>query len=130
MGVAIGWVPYDPDKLAAPPWVLAVAGIMFIAGGGVVLASMFPPLERLGPATGFVVLLALAAIVNWVAFGGGARRFSGAISIPGAISRLPVSEATGRLWFAIFAGLLDTFVAYTGWQRLRRIRARIQGHTS
>jgi hypothetical protein len=116
LGIATDAVPYDPAKVHAPAWVLAIAGAMFIACGFVVLANGFQRAAWVGRVAGPCVLLGLAAIANWVAFGDGDRHFSGGLEIAGTSASGPVNEVTGRAAFGFAALLLDLVTVVWIWQ--------------
>ena len=70
---------------------------------------------------GAIVLLALAAIFNWTAFGPGTRTFTGTFSLGGSlVDRAATSERTGRIIFGVAAALLDVFVIAVGVRWARR----------
>ena len=109
--VACGWIAVDPARVSAPRWVLAITAAMFCAGGFV------PMTIRLGAdawqtrLVGAVVLLALAAIFNWIAFGPGPRQFTSTFSLGGSpIDRAAAGERTGRIIFGVAAALIDVYV--------------------
>lgn len=119
--VACGWIAVDPARASTPRWVLAAAAAMFCAGGFV------PMTIRLGAdawqtrLVGAIVLLALAAIFNWTAFGPGTRTFTSTFSLGGSlVDRAATSERTGRIIFGVAAALLDVFVIAVGVRWARR----------
>ena len=57
---------------------------------------------------GTAIVLGLAIVANWVAFGGGERRFTTTTSINGTVvASRPVSERSGRFVFGVGAVILD-----------------------
>ena len=74
--IAFDWLPYDPEKIHAPDWVIAMAGGVFVAGG---LAIAFRQSELLVCALGNLIVIAFAAIALWVALYGPSAQFSGGI---------------------------------------------------
>lgn len=73
-GVGIGLIPVEPEKVHAPYWVIALCGIMFLAGGTAVLLGEKNPLNRFLAAT---IALSLAISFAWVAFYGDGQHMSG-----------------------------------------------------
>jgi len=70
------------EGMNAPPWVVGLAGALFIAAGATVT------LQALGAAAiwgqilvGFIVA-GMAGVANWVAFGDGARECTSSLSLP------------------------------------------------
>lgn len=63
IGIATGVIPYDPENLTAPRWLVALAGAMFVASAVVPLASVFPRLTPIAPMAGFFIALVL--LVLW-----------------------------------------------------------------
>lgn len=47
LGIAFGLLPVDPDSVHAPPWVLALCGVVFISGGGLILLHRHRYLQHL-----------------------------------------------------------------------------------
>jgi len=135
------WTPAnaDPD---VPGWVLACAGLMFVAAGIAIvldygIAGGIAPDGDLVPGTpmairvatlvlGMTIVGLLIAVCGWVAFGSGHRAFSTTISVPflpAPIRRFTEGEASGRFIFGISTVLLVLmFVACAGVgiARLRR----------
>lgn len=109
--VACGWIAVDTARVSAPRWVLAVAASMFCAGGFVPMTIRLGADAWQSRLVGAVVLIGLATIFNWIAFGPGPRHFSSSFAIGGSpVDRAAASEDTGRIVFGVVAGLLDVFV--------------------
>lgn len=91
----------QPDKFHAPRWVAAAGGLTFVLGG-------------------LMLLLLLAVVANWVAFGPGERRFSGVFSVGFWRSEANPGELGGRIVFGIGAVILDLFLiwAWVNWVRM------------
>jgi hypothetical protein len=107
-GIGLEWVPYDPAKVHAPGWVIAVCGLMFVCGGLATLRATWNQDPRPQPIFGVAVLLGLTLVCNWVAFGEGERRFTSTTSINDTVvDSRPVEEGTGRFVFGIGAVILD-----------------------
>lgn len=64
---------------------------------------------RLRGLWGIMMVAALGAVFNWVAFGSGERHFSGTTSIFGVGRPSKISETEGRVAFGVFAVLIDVF---------------------
>ena len=111
LALAVGWIPSDPAKLEAPRWVIASAGVMFIAGGVTPLGQAFSLPSWLGPLAGLIAAAALALVLNWVAFLPGGRHFSGSSSLLGfQMGTSAAGEMTGRIVFGACAVLVDAIV--------------------
>jgi hypothetical protein len=117
-----------------PPWVGVMAGLVFVLGGlamivGYGVAGGAAPDGDLPPGTprpvrlvqaalGVGITALLASIASWIAFGSGARHFSGSgLFISGA-----VNEILGRMVFGIGAVLTWAFVAVMIVVSVRRLR--------
>lgn len=111
LALALGWIPIDPAKLEAPRWVIASAGVMFIAGGMMPLGHAFSLPAWLGPLTGLIAAAALALVFNWIAFFPGERHFSGSSSLLGfQMGTSAAGEMSGRIVFGACAMLVDALV--------------------
>jgi hypothetical protein len=125
MAIGAGWIAVDPGDLQAPRWVLVCAGVMFLAGGFVPLGQTFNFGALLNEAVGFVVGAGFAAVVNWVAFGPGERRFTSGLSAGGAtITSSPGNELVGRIAFGIGAVIVDFLLLALLWRWLQRLQGR------
>lgn len=123
LALALGWIPIDPARLAAPRWVIASAGVMFIAGGVTPLGQAFSLPAWLGPLAGLIAAAALAAVFNWIAFFPGERHFSGSSSLLGfQMGRSAAGELTGRIVFGVCAVLVDAIVLVGSVRLLREIK--------
>jgi hypothetical protein len=123
-GIGMGWIPYEPAKLEAPGWVIVVVGLAFIAAGLAVLSTKWSRDGQPQAVYGFIILLGLTAVFNWVAFGAGERHFSSSTSISGnTIASAPVDERNGRIVFGIASVVLD-LVLVAGVVRVMRRRAQ------
>jgi len=117
LAIGVGLATARPGSVHAPLWVVALAGTCFVLVG-TVLAVPQGDVRLRGPLVGLVVT-ALAAIFDWVAFGPGERHFGGAMSFAGASIATGTSEASGRIAFGIAAAMLDAFALW-GWYRWLR----------
>jgi hypothetical protein len=120
IGVAAGWLPADPRRIHAPHWLLAVAGLAFVACGFAPLAARARPGSWPARIAGLGTIGALTVMANWVAFGSGPRRFSGGLGVGElAISPGHPSALGGRIAFGIGAVILDGIVVLAIARRLR-----------
>jgi hypothetical protein len=104
--------PLRSSDINGPPWLGLAAGGVFAAGGLAVLAG-----ERLAPVRDlmiFSLLLGLAALGNWVAFGAGERVCAGASlagielggSLRGVACRIPFAVgALAMIGIVVLAGV-------------------------
>ena len=134
--IALGTFGDNQLTDGTPPWVGVAAGAMFVLGGlamivGYGVAGGVAPdgdLPRGTPvsvrlvqsALGLGITATLASIASWVAFGSGARHFSGSVPfVSGA-----VNEALGRTVFGIGAVLTWIFMAVMMVVSVKRLRRR------
>ena len=111
LALALGWIPIDPAKLEAPRWVIACAGVMFMAGGYAPLGQAFNLPSWVPPLAGLIAAAALASVFNWIAFFPGERHFSGSSSLLGfQLGSGAAGELTGRIVFGLGAVLIDAIV--------------------
>jgi hypothetical protein len=123
-GIGLGWVPYDPAKVHAPGWVIVACGIAFIGAGLAVFSTKWSRDGQPQTVYGFVILLGLTLVCNWVAFGTGERHFSSSTSLNGTtVASRPVDERNGRIAFGVAAVILNLMVV-AGVARLVRQRSR------
>jgi len=94
----------------APDWVVGLAGFMFILGGGAIWAQGTAAEKMVGMIAGAAIMLGLAAIGNWIAFGAGERACSGSVSSWLFSSYRDAGEWECRAAFGIGAALLDAFI--------------------
>lgn len=136
--LAVGVIPGGDASLEAPRWVVAAAGLSFVLAGaaiivGYAVAGGAAPDGDLPPGTprwvrvtqsllGLGIIVALAAVGTWVAFGPGPRAFS--VTLP-FVGRGPGDETVGRGAFGIGAVLMWIFLVVfvvVSVQRIRRNR--------
>jgi len=124
-------VPTDEQRFRAPRWVVSAAGLVFMVVG-VALATTARPgaPEAAGRTTwrsfllGGTIVGLMAAILNWIAFAPGERRFGGSVGLPfGAVSG-PTSEWTGRVAFGIGAVIVDVVLVLMTARGLRELLGR------
>ena len=134
-GIYFGMIGFGivrpPSKVNGPLWLVLCAGLVFAAGGAVVIvrgALGMDDKEQDLPANsprwlkvvcwlaGLLTVASLAAIGSWIAIGGGPREFS----MSGAISG-SVGEGIGRVMFgigAIMAWLMVVAFARSGAKKI------------
>ena len=123
------WAP--GDKFHAPRWVVAAIGGAFLFFGSytaVIYALGFDPArseETLPPPivqlAFFVPGLSLFALpFHWVAFGSGPRQFSGSVSLPFLSFSHGSGAVSGRIWFGVFAVLIDLMIVGTAIKLIRK----------
>lgn len=122
VALGLGWIPIDPARVHSPGWVIVAAGLVFLCGGVAVLASTVGDGRHAARAPALGMVVALAAVFNWVAFGEGERRFTSTVTVNGSVvDARPVAESHGRLVFGAFAVVLDValLAGVAGWWRRR-----------
>jgi hypothetical protein len=113
------WAP--DQKFQAPRWVVASIGGAFVFFGGwtaIIYAlgydpkrgdeTLPPPLVQLAFFAPGLIMFALP--FHWVAFGPGPRAFSGSVSLPFLTISRRSGEISGRIWFGVFAVLIDLMI--------------------
>ena len=133
--LAVGIIPGAEASLEAPRWVVATAGLAFVLAGAAVIvgyavAGGAAPDGDLPPGTprwvrvtqsllGLGIIVSLAAVGTWVAFGPGPRSFS--VTLP-FVGRGPGDETVGRVAFGIGAVLMWIFLVVFVVVSVQRIR--------
>lgn len=116
MLTALGFIPSLASSMNAPRWVVFLAGsLFFIVGMWLLLQAVVREAvaKAFGWVVGLVIFLGLAAIANWVAFGGGDRSdCSGGISALGFSSTRAVAELECRAAFGYGALLMDLILLW------------------
>jgi hypothetical protein len=113
------WAP--GEKFNAPRWVVAAIGGAFVFFGSwtaIIYAMGYdpkrgdetlpPPLVQLAFFAPGLTLFAVP--FHWVAFGPGSRAFSGSMSLPFLTISRRSGELSGRIWFGVFAVLIDLMI--------------------
>jgi hypothetical protein len=108
---------FVPDKVepGTPAWVLVCAGLMFVVAGVTIIVNYafaggvgpdgdFRTGTRLAVRAaslllGLVILALMIAVMGWIAFGSGPRRFSSTFALPFLTRRWASSETSGRMMF-------------------------------
>lgn len=129
--LAAGVIPSDERRFHAPRWVVSAGGLVFVLVG-VALATTSAPgaPERAGRTTwrsfllGGAIVGLMGAILNWIAFGPGERRFGGGFALPFVSVSGPASEWSGRVAFGIGAVLVDVFFVWMTARGLRDLLGR------
>ncbi len=121
LGIGLGWVPHDPGKVHAPGWLIDIAGLVFVSGGLAVLRLTWSRDRRIQPLFTASLLIGIALLCNWVAFGQGERRFTRTQYINNAVvDKRPLAERTGRMAFGAAAVALDLVLVALAVHRLRK----------
>jgi len=122
---ALDVFPGSAARMNAPRWVVLIAASLFFIVGMYVLllAVVGEALARgFGAVLGMAIFLGLAAIVHWIAFGGGDRNgCSGGVSALGIGFSGSVPDLECRAAFGYGALLLDLILLRgVAWQLARR----------
>jgi hypothetical protein len=118
---ALGVFPGSETRMQAPRWVvLLVGGLFFFGGLWLLLVSAIGEsrARSSGVVLGVVLMMGLALVANWLAFGGGDRSdCSGALSIPAFGYAHGIAEIECRAAFGYGALLLDLVLlrGLSGW---------------
>jgi hypothetical protein len=112
--------PDSASRMNAPRWVLLVVASLFITAGFYVLLLALVGAAgamAFGKVLGMAVFVGLAAVIHWVAFGGGERgACSGGFSAMGIGVSGPVPDWECRAAFGYGALLMDfMFLRGTAW---------------
>lgn len=122
--MAVDVIPIDPESLHAPRWVPAVGGLVFVLGG--LLAAVGPGRPLLKDLLAGLLILGMAAIATWIAFGPGERRFSGGISVGPVGIRGGTGPSFGRIVFGVGAVLLWAMFAFATYRCAKQLRQSIR----
>ncbi len=106
--------PFHPDSINGPPWLGVVAGGIFLLGALVVWTHE-ATLRRpwLGTLFAVALLLAFAAIGNWIAFGVGSRECSGGLAAGAVAGARAAGDLECRAAFGIGALMIDGILLWT-----------------
>ena len=120
--------PGSAARMNAPRWVVLLAGGLFVMAGMYVLllgATGEAAARSFGTVVGVALFAGLAAIVHWIAFGGGDRSdCSGGISALGVGFSSSVPDLECRAAFGYGALLMDgIFLRGIAWWAARRVPA-------
>jgi hypothetical protein len=126
MAVALGHLP---GRTQAPGWVIASAGGVFAAGGGLIVFEALAVRPAFKAVLQILLIAALAVPFHWVAFGPGERRFNATTSVPGVSQSAPAGETAGRIAFGVGSVLLDLVLAGLVVAALRRPRSAMDTPT-
>ncbi|HKJ27509.1 MAG TPA: hypothetical protein VJ965_07720 [Anaerolineales bacterium] len=121
MLVSLDVIHSPEENFHAPRWVVLVAGMSFF-GAGVYASLSDPRFDVLKEEAWFRFLLGIAlavmpisllVVLNWVAFGGGEREFSGSVSVPFfSISTENSGQIMGRCVFGSAAVISDLVLIF------------------
>jgi hypothetical protein len=105
IGIGLGVIPYDSDKLHAPAWVVIFAGAAFWLAGLLLMARGKP---RVTNGLAFVFLMMFSAIGAWVSVFGETGAFT---SDDGALGGTGIALARVMFGFGSLVCLLMALVA-------------------
>lgn len=94
IAIAAGVLEVDPDSLNAPPWILALCGLVFVIAGCMVLLGQH---GRINDILAALILLSFALVGAWVSLFSPAEGFSGGLPL--------LSRETNRLLGRVIFGL-------------------------
>jgi hypothetical protein len=117
LGIGLGLVPFPEESIHAPRWVISAAGLAFLFAGVSVVQQAFQ-IQAFKYLPGLAIVLALATVANWVAFGPGDRSGEGTLTVVGI--QIPVSsDIAGRIVFGFGAVVIDLLlvVGFVHWFR-------------
>ena len=109
--------PFDQANSDAPRWVAMLAGGLFVLAGVVVWTQGSPGAQ----AAGYVIVIGLAAIANWVAFGPGTRACASTLSFFGFATWRRAPDLECRIAFGLGAVMMDAIVLMTAADAIRRL---------
>jgi hypothetical protein len=129
MAVGAGIVPVDPETIHAPMWIIAMAGLVFVLGGVMMLAGW---LEQEGatpvgtPVTTnpiphilvLAIMLCMAAMATWATFAEG--EIEGGIALPFVSYDSEINQYLGRALFGFGALLCWAVVAAAAFHAWRQ----------
>jgi hypothetical protein len=133
--IGLGVIPVDPRSVNGPIWLMSAAGLAFMLAGISTAVGTIHGVSETGDlpkntgwwmrlfyyVAGLLIVGALASMGTWVAFGSGARGFSGS-----GMAMVP-SETVGRIVFgfgAVLAWLCTIALAVSGGRKLFFDRSR------
>lgn len=110
MAIACNFVPYNPDDVHAPMWVVFLCGLAFVVSGLMILFGHHPKVNEFLAA---ILLLSMGSIAAWIAI------FAPSVGFSGGIPFLPdvLNVSLARWGFGVGALVLFIWAAYT----IRRI---------
>ena len=107
VGVAMDWIPSDPNQMHAPHWTVAATGLVFVFGGLAILAAHY---SRLSAFFVGCLCLSMAAVGFWAAF------IADQDTMQGGIPLVPrwINVGFGRMLitFGIFLASAMAFMAF------------------
>ncbi len=102
--------PLGTKDINGPPWLgIAAGGVFVVAGLILMLGESFPLLKNL---LGVLIVVGLAALGNWIAFGVGDRVCTGTSFLFGFGSGAQYSDLACRIPFGFGAVIIDAFLFY------------------
>jgi len=107
--------PLGVKDINGPPWLGFAAGGIFVAAGLAVMLHKSPLAKLLG----LLILVAFAAIGNWIAFGVGERICSYDFSFFGYVDTGQHSDLACRIPFGYGAVIIDAILLYASLRTLQ-----------
>ena len=89
LGIAFDLLPVDPRGVRAPPWVLALCGLVFVSGGGLILLHRQRILQQLFAGT---ITASFGLVGLWVALLAPADGFSGGFFFVSAETNVTIAR--------------------------------------
>lgn len=117
MAIAAGVIPIEQDPADAPPFIIGLAGFVFVAAGG---AFMVEGRSAARAFWSMLILASMAGIGLWVAFWGNAENISGGLPF------LPqhINAMLGKFMFGLGAVITIFMVIYAFRDGVRRMKER------
>ncbi len=118
---ALDVAPFDQASRHAPRWVVMLAGGLFVLAGVVVWTQGSPGAQAAGHAVAYAMVIGLAAVVDWVAFGPGTRACTSTLSFFGFGTWRRAPDLECRIAFGIGALMTDAIVLMMAADAARRL---------
>ena len=116
--VGLGLTP-SPSRINGPDWLALAAGLVFLAAGtSVLVRGWLAAAVAIQWLAALVIIVSLASIGTWIAFGSGDREFATNLPVQGSLG-----ETVGRVAFgigAIITWLMAAAVAAKGIRTILR----------
>lgn len=117
------WIPSAPGSVKAPPWILALTGLVVAVAGGMALAN-WTGHTWLTDVLALAVFVGFAMLASWVAFGPGPRSFTAEFG--GSGEGVPVNDGVGRTAFAVSAAVLWALVPWVAKRGYASVTDRVR----
>jgi len=107
---ALDVAPFDQANRHAPRWVVMLAGGLFVLAGVVVWTQGSPGAQAAGHAVAYAMVIGLAAVADWVAFGPGTRACTYTLSLFGFATWRRAPDLECRIAFGLGALMVNAIV--------------------